>query len=184
MRHYTTGQYCIEIFEDKSFTKASKNNLIQYDFIYFDDSEYLFPTVFGMKIFQNDILMRSAIIGSIGGGTALHETSVIIENERLLICCSNTIFCLSIPDLNLLWHTQADQASCFEIYKYQDSYIIHGEFEISRIDKNGNIVWQQSGADIFTTLNGKDDFEITENYVVATDWGNRKYKYDFDGKII
>ena len=42
-----------------------------------------------------------------------------------------------------MWRTQADQATCFEIYKYEDSYIIHGEFEISRLDKDGKIIWQQ-----------------------------------------
>jgi hypothetical protein len=184
MKHYTSEQYRIEIFEDKSFTKASQNKLIQYDFVHFDESQYLFPSIYGIKIFQNDTLIKNAVIGSVGGGTTIDENSVIIERERLLVCCSDTIFCLSIPNLTLLWKTQADQATCIEIFKFQDSYIIHGEFEISRLDKNGNILWQQSGADIFTTLEGKDDFEITENYILATDWENRKYKFDFDGNIV
>lgn len=84
----------------------------------------------------------------------------------------------------MLWKTKADQATCFEIFKHKDDYIVHGELEISRLDKNGNIVWQQGGRDIFTTLDGKDDFAITDEYILATDWANRKYKFDFDGKII
>jgi hypothetical protein len=60
---------------------------------------------------------------------------MIIEDKRLLICCSDSIFCLSIPDLTLLWRTRADEATCFEILKYQDSYIVHGELEILRLDK-------------------------------------------------
>ena len=77
-----------------------------------------------------------------------------------------------------------DQGTCFEIYKYQDSYIIHGELEISRLDKDGKILWQRSGADIFTTQDGKDDFRIMKNYILATDWENRKYKFDFNGNIL
>ena len=184
MTYYTTGKYRIDIYADQTFTEGSADNVNQYDLVYFDKSEYHFPSVFGIKVFQKNTLIKSAVIGSVGGGTGIHDTSTIIENDRLLICCSDTIFCLSIPDLTLLWRTKADQATCFEIYKYQDSYIIHRELEISRLDKDGKILWQQSGADIFTTLNGSNDFEITDNYILATDWESRKYKFDFDGNSI
>lgn len=184
MIHYKTDKYRIDIFDDQTYIEGSADNVNYYDFVYFDKSDYHFPLVYGIKVFQGGTLIKSAVIGSIGGGTAIHNTSTIIENDRLLVCCSDTIFCLSIPDLTLLWRTQADQATCFEIYKYKDSYIIHGEFEISRLDKNGKILWQQSGADIFTTLDGKDSFAINDNYILATDWENRKYKFDFDGQLI
>lgn len=184
MTHCTTDKYRIDIYPDPTFVDGSADNVNQYDFVYFDKSEYHFPSVFGVKVFEDDTLIKSAVIGSIGGGTGIHDTSTIIEKDRLLICCSDTIFCLSIPDLTLLWRTQADQATCFEIYKYQDSYIIHGELEISRLDKEGKILWQQSGADIFTTIDGKDSFVVTENYILATDWENRKYKFDFNGIVI
>jgi len=88
---------------------------------------------------------------------------------------------LSIPELTLLWRTHADQGTCFEIYKYQGSYIVHGEFEISRLHKNGKIIWQQSGADIFTTIEGRKDFELTDKYIIATDFENRVCKFDYDG---
>lgn len=184
MTHYTTDKYRIYIYADKTFTEGSADNVNQYDFVYFENSEYRFPSVFGIKTFIDDTLIKSAVIGSIGGGTGIHDTSTILEKDRLLICCSDTIFCLSIPELTVLWRTQADQATCLEIYKYQDSYIVHGELEISRLDKDGKILWQKSGADIFTTLDGKDDFTITDNYILATDWENRKYKFDFNGQLI
>ena len=182
MTHYTTENYRIEIYDDRTFTEGSADNVTQYDFVYFDKSEYHFPSVYGIKIFQDDILLKSAAIGSIGGGTVIHDTSTIIENDRLLVCCSDTIFCLSIPNLTLLWRTQADQATCFEIYKYQDSYIIHGEIEITRLDKDGKILWQQSGADIFTTISGRQDFELTEDFIMAKDFENRIYKFDYNGR--
>jgi hypothetical protein len=159
----TVGQYQVEIYRDETFTKGSTDNLHKYDNEYFDESEYIFPTMFGIKVFKNNDLLTSAIIGSIGGGTGIHNTSTIYEDTKLLICCSDSIFCLSIPELKLLWRTKADQATCFQIYKYKDNYIVHGEFEISRLDKDGKIVWQKSGADIFTTLDGKQDFELTEH---------------------
>ena len=137
--------------------------------------------MFGIKVFKDDHLFKSAIIGSIGGGTTNHAKATIFEDERFLICCSDSVFCLSIPDLTLLWRTQADEASCFEIFKFKDNYIIHGELEITRLDKNGEILWQHSGADIFTTIAGKDDFELTDKYIIAKDFENRIYKFDYNG---
>jgi len=178
----TIGQYQIDIYHDETFRQGSVDNSHKYDYVYFDKSNYVLPTMFGIKIFKDNQLLKSAIIGSIGGGTTNHKNATIIESDRFLICCSDTIFCLSIPDLTLLWRTQADQATCFEIFKYQDNYIVHGELEISRLDKNGKILWQQSGADIFTTISGGQDFELTDNFIIAKDFEDRVYKFDYNGK--
>jgi hypothetical protein len=178
----TVGQYQIDICHDETFKKSSTDNLHKYDYVYFDESEYLLPTMFGIKLFKDSQFLKSAIVGSIGGGTTNHRNAIIFEQDRFLLCCSDTIFCLSIPDLTLLWRTQADQACCFEIFKYQDDYIVHGELEISRLGKNGNILWQQSGADIFTTISGEQDFQLTEDFIVASDFENRIYKFDYNGQ--
>lgn len=178
----TVGQYQIAIYRDETFAKGSVDNLHKYDIEHFDKSEYVFPTMFGIKVFKNGHFWTSAIIGSIGGGTGIHKTSIIYEDTRLIICCSDSIFCLSLPELKLLWRTKADQATCFEIYKYKDSYIVHGELEISRLDKDGIIDWQQSGADIFTTIDGGQGFELTDKFIIATDFENRVYKFDYNGK--
>nr|WP_276903582.1 SMI1/KNR4 family protein [Pedobacter kyonggii] len=181
MTNYTTNKYHINIFDDEAFTEKSVDHVNHYDFVYFEKSKYRSTSIYGIKVFQDNVLIKSAVIGAIGGGTSIHETSVIIEDDRLLICCSDTIFCLSIPDLALLWRTQADGATCFEIYKYQDSYIIHGELEISRLDRDGKILWQQGGADLFTTITGEQDFELCEHFILAKDFENRVYKFDYEG---
>ena len=84
----------------------------------------------------------------------------------------------------ITWRTKADTATCFEIYKYQESYIIHGELEISRLDNDGKILWQKIGADVFTTLDGEDNFVLTDNNILATDWENNKYKFDYHGRSV
>ena len=178
------GLYRIEIRKDEKYTIDSADNLFDYKNIYFTSSDYILPTRIGIKVYENEELISSSIIGSIGGGTGIHDRSQIIENGKLIICCSDSVFSLSLPDLNLIWKTQADQATCFEIFNLQDSFIVHGEMEISKLDLNGNILWQNSGADIFTTEKGIDDFEITDSFIRATDWENRIYKFDFDGKLI
>ena len=102
-----------------------------------------------------------------------------------MICCSDSVFCLTIPTLLLQWKTKADFATCFEIFKYKLDYIVHGEVEISRLSADGDLIWQQSGADIFVTpKSNEDDFVVTDDYILATDWDNRKYRFDFDGNVI
>lgn len=82
------------------------------------------------------------------------------------------------------WQVIADSATCFEIFSIQGGYIVHGELQITKLDKNGIIIWQTSGADIFVTLEGNERFEVTESCIIATDWNNDVDKIGFDGKVI
>jgi hypothetical protein len=86
--------------------------------------------------------------------------------------------------LELKWATQSDPATCFGIYKLQDDYIVHGEIEISRLDKEGNIKWQFGGSDIFVTFDADDAFKLNADHIALTDFYRIKYKIDFNGKII
>ena len=185
MKQFVIGSYSVNVLKESYSNHSIIDNKCKYDFEYVDDNGFICPTLIGIKIFKNDTPLKSALIGAHGGGTGIHETSLICESDRIIICCSDTIFSLSIPSLSMLWKTKADPATCFEIFKYKNDYIVHGELEITRLGNDGRIIWQQGGADIFTTLNSsKDDFVINENYILATDWENRKYKFDFDGNQI
>lgn len=82
------------------------------------------------------------------------------------------------------WETQADEVNCFQLFKLQDDYIVHGELQITRLDKDGNIKWQFGGADIFVNIEGEEEFILAENHIILTDFGNRKYKIGFDGKLL
>lgn len=73
--------------------------------------------------------------------------------------------------------------TCFEIFYLEKDYLVHGELDITRLDKNGKIIWQNSGKDIFTTLEGKDDFCLTETEIIAKDWNYEKYIFDYDGNL-
>lgn len=181
---YLNKQYKIEIFKDYTFTNHSVDNFNHYDSIYLEESQYLFPSIYGIKVCENDRLIKSAVIGSSGGGTMINATSAVIENDKILICCSDTIFCLSIPELSLLWRTQADNVTCFEVYKYEDCYIIHGEAEISLLNKEGKILWQFGGADIFVAQDGTQGFELNDENIIVKDWDNSVYTLDYNGKVI
>ncbi len=178
---YKIGKYIIEIFTDETYEVDSAENINEYDFEYLEADNKYNSTFIGIKLYENEELKKSILIGSEGGNTGINENSKIIEENRILICCADKIFCLSFPELNILWKTKADEMTCFEIFKKDNFYIVHGELEISKLDENGKILWQKGGADIFTTISGKNDFELKEKYIIATDWENRIYKFDYDG---
>lgn len=181
---FAVGSYIVELNKELDYQLNSVDNRSVYDQVYLQESDYLLPTKIGIRIIENGINISSAIIGAEGGASALHETSQIIEDNRIVICCSDTIFCLEIPSLALKWKTQVDQATSFEVYKIDSGYIVHGELQITRIDGYGEIVWQQSGADIFVTPNDTEDFLIDESIITATDWSGEVYKWDLDGRVI
>lgn len=63
-------------------------------------------------------------------------------------------------------------------------YLVHGEIETSRIDNNGNIVWQFGGSDIFVSFDEEYSFRLFSDHIQLIDFYNKKYKLDFDGKVI
>ena len=174
-------KYKIEIFTDETYKVGSTDNINKYDFEYLEAENKYNSTFVGVKIFENQKLVKSSIIGSEGGNSGISENSKIIEENRILICCADKIFCLSFPELSLIWKTKADEISCFEIFKRENFYIIHGEMLISKLDENGKILWQKGGAEIFTSISAENIFELNEKHIVVNDWENRIYKFDYDG---
>ncbi|MGN6639124.1 MAG: hypothetical protein ACTHJ8_09455 [Mucilaginibacter sp.] len=175
MTKVLSGNYVIEIISNPGEQP--------YDHLYADGDYYSQPIL--LRTYQSEHILKTVLINSDGGGTFVSGTSFIVQENKITICGSDSIFSLSIPELKLLWRTKADTVTCFEIFPYKHDYIVHGELEISRLDSNGKILWQQSGADIFISLNSSgDDFLVTDDYILATDWNGKKYKWDFDGNSI
>jgi hypothetical protein len=176
-------EYKIEIINDSSYTLGSADNLNQYDFIYPESESKNDNPVskHGIRIFKNEIEYKSALIVGFGGATGINDNSVLFDNDRLFICCTDTVFCLTIPELELKWYKQLDTATCFQIFKIPDGLIIHGELEITKVENDGNIVWKQSGKDIFVS-DSENAFVINKDHILTTDWNGEKYRIDFDGK--
>lgn len=66
----------------------------------------------------------------------------------------------------------------------QADYIIHGELQVTKIDKDGNKKREFGGADIFVSTDNEDEFKIESHGILLWDFGKTKYKIDFDGKLL
>jgi hypothetical protein len=174
--------HSIYISEDDEYRFESSDNSYNYRAVYLNGGDI--TSKVGVQVFEGKKLISDCLIGAAGGATGVYANSTLISNGGLVICCSDSVFKLSIPDLKLEWVTKADMATCFEIFYLDEDYIVHGELQITRLDKNGNIVWQQSGRDIFTTLDGIDTFQVTDELIIAKDFQNYTYKFDYNGNIV
>ena len=185
MSQYQYNDLIIEVLNEPTYKFDSTDNSFDYNKCYFGNDGQKRPiSKHGIKVYQNDRIIDSCIIIGSGGATGIQKKSSLIDNNNLLICCCNTVFCLMLPDLDLKWQTQVDPATCFQIFKWQEDYIIHGELQITKLDKNGNKKWDFNGADIFVSVGDEEGFKLECDGILLTDFSNAKYKIDFDGKLL
>jgi hypothetical protein len=124
------------------------------------------------------------ILVSSGGVSGLHDSCYVVDNRQLIICVGDSLFSLRTDDLVLNWAKKMDLATCFQVFNFNNGYIVHGELEITYLDYNGNINWKFSGRDIFVTSDGIDEFKIADNKIYLLDWGKNEYVLDQYGNLL
>ena len=176
----------IELENDPTYRIGSSDNLFSYDFVYFDKEALTCQSSnHGIKIYKANEIYTTAIVCAVAGATTIHDKSAIIENDGIFICCADKVFCLSLPDLTLNWMTQVDMVTCFGIYKADNGLFTHGEIQVSRLDKQGNIIWETGLKDIIVNIDKADDcFILHDNFIELMDFNSDKYELGFDGKFI
>lgn len=185
MNQHQYQDFTIEVIDESVYKSGSADNNFNYAKVFFADGAEQYPTSkHGIKVYRDGQIVESCIVIGSGGATGVYVNASLIDNDRLLVCCCDTVFCLALPGLTLLWHTQADLATCFKVYKLQEDYLVHGEMQITRLGKEGSIQWQFGGADIFVSMDGGDELILEEDHIMLTDFGGTKYKIDFDGNLL
>jgi hypothetical protein len=175
----------IEVLDEPTYKFGSVDNNFVYSKTCFGDNAEQYPTSkHGIKIYRDDQIIDSCVIIGSGGATGINQNSSLVDNDQLVICCCDTVFSLTLPSLELKWKTQADQATCFQVFKQQDDLIVHGELQVTKLDKDGNKKWEFGGADIFVSIDNEEEFKIENDGILLTDFAKTKYKIDFDGKLL
>lgn len=135
-----------------------------------------------IKVINNDKLVTTKLIESRYPGIKDVHLMEIRGNDCLLILYEDVVYDLSLPELTFKWIFPIEGTG-FAIYQYKSDFIIHGELNLYRLTKDGEIVWQRSGNDILTTPEGVD-LEITETFLQVKDFEYNEYKWDFDGNLL
>lgn len=185
MNYYFYNDFKIEVRDEPTYRYDSADNNFNYAKIYFGENAQDYPTSrHGIRLYRADQIVDSAIIIGSGSATGIRNSSSLLDNDRLVICCCNNIFCLSVPTLELKWKTEADLYTCFQIFKYEATYIIQGELYVSKIDRNGHLIWKFGGPDIFVDIDKEAEFIIENDGILLTDFAGTKYRINFDGKLL
>ena len=185
MNIYRYKGFTIEVSDDATYQIDSGDNTFKYSKHYFSDGARDYATSkHSIKISKDEDLLNDCIIIGSGGATDIQAKSSLINDDEILICCCDTVFCLSLIDLQIKWSTRSDEATCFGIYSLNKHYIVHGEMQISKLDKDGNTIWQFSGSDIFVSSDDEDAFKLDIDNIELRDYHGIKYKLDFDGNVI
>ena len=114
-----------------------------------------------------------AVFSSSGGATGVHPYSALVLDDRIYLAVSNHVVCFSPAPFAVEWSTEVDMVTCFGLHfsEEREALISHGELEIVRLSKTGEIVWSQGGADIFT-----GDFALEPEFIEARDFNDRAYR--------
>lgn len=179
--------YEVVIYEDQQFSPRSADNTNTYDLIYPKDaaeSPYRPSSKYVVKVkdINSSEFISSAILCGYKGASSLHPNAFYLEGSKLWICISDMVYCLQLPNLELVWSKSIDLASVFGIYKFKNDFILHGELEIFRITKAGEVKWSFGAQDIFVSLHGEDVLRLYDDHITVRDYRGGMYKINADGK--
>ncbi|MCP2029481.1 outer membrane protein assembly factor BamB [Flavobacterium sp. HSC-32F16] len=178
----------VEVLDDPNYTLASTDNLRKYQKVFYDEKHsedrFDFTIKHAIIIKENETEISSALICEFGGATGISDNSFFIEDYKIWILVCNKIYCLEIPSLNLIWQKELDSFTNFRMYKLENDFIIHGELEIFRITKEGDVIWSFGGRDIWINAQGKNEFVIENNTIRLFDFESNEYVLDFYGNVI
>lgn len=158
----------IEIVNEPSYVIGSMDNQRRYA------AEFRLENVARPTSVHGVLLNGSpaAVLAAGGGCTSVHGHSALLRNGRLYLAVGRHLACLGMSPVELIWSKQVDAATCFGIYyePLQDALISHGELDIARVSDDGELIWSQSGADIFT-----EGFYLRPECIEAIDFSGRRY---------
>lgn len=133
---------------------------------------------------KNLVERKEVLLFATGGCSGAHDTCFLVRESHLLICVGDTVFCLDKDLLEVNWMTKCDWATCFQILKFKQGYIIHGELQITYLSFDGEIIWTFSGRDIFVTGESNNECRIVGDEIHLLDWNEDKYILNADGILI
>ncbi len=162
----------IEIINELAHTFGSSDNPRQYSHELDLSGGYLPNSVHGVIIDDNPVL----IIGASGGVTGIHSNSLLELGDRVYVAVGPYVVCFTLSPFQYHWALKVDSATCFGIHfhKRTETLLSHGELEIARFSPSGEIIWSESGADIFS-----EAFTLRDDFIEATDFNGDVYRFQY-----
>jgi hypothetical protein len=140
---------------------------------------------------KNGESLKNYLITGIDGSCYFHlsteddnSQSVKLLDNELIISLGFTLVSFDLDKMRLNWKIRPDMAEIFEFYELKEDFILRGELQIHRVDRNGNVKWSYGGRDIWVNPNGKKEVTIHEDEIELIDFESNRYFIDYNGKTI
>jgi hypothetical protein len=167
-----TSYGLVTIVDEPTYSFNSADNAQLYALDVLLSNEPITST-HGVRLNGDSILA----VGAGGGCTAVHKHSALALGDKLYLAVGDHVACFSLElPYRKLWSIRVDTATCFGIHleDQRGALLSHGELEITRLSLDGGIIWQASGADIFS-----EGFRLLPSYIEAIDFNKSVYKFDY-----
>lgn len=163
----------LTLVDEPCFSFGYTDNVRRYQREYLLGETRHSRSVHGILLNQTPL----AVFGAAGGCSGVHARSGVIVSGRLYLAVGDHLACFDPQVQDLVWARQVDEATCFGVYcgERENAIFCHGELTVSRLDRQGNLVWSASGADIFT-----GEFVLDSAGVHVRDFNGRKYSFSLD----
>ena len=180
MNEISIGKYSIIFYEVPDYNENSTDNLPYDDVIDFDDG---FNKTIAAEISDGIDTRKIALIVPY---YTPHEGFALPMGDKVFLML-NDILCVFDPETGKAEkETHIDpMGTMFGAYAYGDDFILYGEIEIYRIDRDFKIKWRFFARDIFVRCDGGDPaFQMKADRICLYDFLDNYYEIDYDGKII
>jgi len=109
--------------------------------------------------------------------SGVHEHSALTVGESILLAVGGQVVCFSPQPFQVHWQLEVDDATCFGLHfaADHDALISHGELSISRFSRDGRLLWQAYGADIFS-----EGITLTPDAIEAVDFNGMRYRFNYE----
>ena len=174
----------IEIDRDNTYN-INTINKGNYDIVYNLD-EYNQDEYYAIISVKVNLYYDNYKIALIGGAVDANNNISILDENVLIVLQNDAITKINVLDGSIILHKHLySYGDNFEIYKIKNGYIIYGEGEITMLDKEFEIKWTFSGADIFVNDSRLKAFSICEDDTIELyDWQDNFYRINFNGELL
>ena len=173
--------YNVEITCDNIFSIGSSDNR-RYDFVINPGNRERGDRYLTLRLsVEGASNMEIALITDL---IERKNCSAILEGDILILLHRNYVTSVDLTNGKAKSRELNVWGESYDLIRMADGYLVHGEFEIIKLDNALNTLWEFSGRDVFVSGSGKKSLEITEKSIILYDFLDNYYELDFCGNLI
>lgn len=173
--------YFLSVYETSGYSENSTDNKNYDRIIRLEESDFNKQIIIEVTRGDN----KKEILLIVSAHTPV-STCAALHPEGLFLMLNSTLCVFSPESLEITNMCEIDpMGTMFEARSYKDDYILYGEMEIYRVNKDLEVLWNFSARDIFVRYQGDEPaFEMKDDKICLIDFMDYCYEIDYDGNLL